>query len=100
MVLLIFLIWFPISTILSGLSGAVFWNWFIAGPGAAFHGSAPTITAIQALGIALVVRFLTFQFTSDSDDKDGGEVVLEGIFKGIAFFILFWVMAIIYHAFM
>lgn len=99
--LLFFFVWLPAVTILRGLSIAVFWNWFIAGPGAAFDGSAPILSIIQALGISLVVSFLTYEFNNDSDTdgQDANEAVAKSIYKSITYFVMFWIMAIIYHAF-
>lgn len=102
MVAFFFFIYLPFATVLRGLSIAVFWNWFIAGQGAAFEGSAPMLSVIQALGISLVVAFLTYEFQNDSDTDgaDASEIVVKGIAKSLGYFIMFWLMAIIYHSIM
>lgn len=99
MLALFLLLWYPLLTIVRGLSIAVFWNWFIAGPGAPFEGSAPMLTTIQALGLSLVVGFLTYEFNSnDDDDKDATEIIVAAGVKIVVLYAMYWTIALIYHA--
>lgn len=85
-------------SVLRGLTLDVFWDWFISGPSAPFH-SVPSITFVQALGLSLLISFLTFQPGAEKDDsdKDPTEVCIKLISTGFLFYGVFWVFAIIYH---
>lgn len=98
--LLLFIGFLVIFSILRGVTLDVFWDWFISGPTAPFHGSVPSITLVQALGISLLVAFLTFQPGAEKDNEGKGvrELVAEQIGVGVVLYVTFWVFAIIYHA--
>ena len=88
-----------VFSVLRGLTLDVFWDWFITGPSAPFH-SIPSITFIQALGLSLVITFLTFQPGAEKSEesKDPVEVCAQQIATGLLFYALIWVFAVVYHA--
>jgi len=91
------------TMILRGLSLEVFWDWFVSGPDAPFYGSVPGITFAQALGISLLVAFLTydaFDKKTENGGRDAGTILLESFFKITLIYGVFWLGAILYHSFM
>jgi len=59
-----------LSSIFNGYALSVLWRWFMV-PTLGF----PVISVVQAIGIAMVVRFLTYQFYYDKD-KDESKALL------------------------
>lgn len=88
-----------VFSVLRGLTLDVFWDWFVTGPSAPFH-SIPSITFVQALGLSLLISFLTFQPGAEEDqsDKDPLEICVKTISTGFLFYGVFWIFAIAYHA--
>lgn len=88
-----------VFSILRGLTLDVFWDWFITGPNAPFH-SVPSITFVQALGLSLVVTFLTFQPGAEksTEGQSPVEAAVQTIGVGIFWYATVWAFAIAYHA--
>lgn len=96
----IFLFAFFVFTILRGASLDVFWDWFIVGPDAPFQ-TLPGLTFAQALGLSLVVSFLTYQSTADTEtDDDATEAAVKAVAKGLVYYTVIWFVAIIYKGLM
>jgi len=93
------------STALRGVTLAVLWTWFIAGPQAPFS-ELPELSVVQALGVAMVVSFLTYRAQTETnrrssyETKGFGEILAEGILQEVLYIGLVWLMAIILHAMM
>jgi len=71
-----FVVLLLVSSILNGYVLSVLWGWFIV---PVFN--LPTLTAVSAIGIAMVVSYLTYQYNeSDEDDnKSFGEKLAKPI---------------------
>lgn len=95
MIALVYLLWMPIAAVLSGFSLKVWWGWFIATPDGPFH--VPHLSVIQALGVSLVVTFLTATRPPDRDEE-AGETLMRGIAFGLTMLAVCWCLALIYHA--
>lgn len=80
-------------SVASAASFCVWWRWFIAGPDGAFQG-LPYLSLVQALGLGLIVRWLTIDIGIAHDDDQWQTIV-----KSLAVLVLFWALAIAYHAF-
>lgn len=101
MVFILLLLYLAFTAVVRGGSLDVFWDWFISGPEAPFHGSAPDISLIQALGLALVVTYLVFQFhDTDNNGRSAGEVIAYSFGQFIVLTGTLWVAAIIYRGIM
>src|SRR5688572_29285692 len=85
-----------VSAVLNGLALSVMWGWFIV---PTF--SLPQITIVQAIGIGMVVGFLTHQ---DIDCEPKKEDTNEKLSKAVAHVILRPLMALLFggilHTFM
>lgn len=90
------ILWLPVAAVLSGASLKVWWGWFIAAPGGPFN--LPHLTTFQAIGVSLVVSYMTLHTTPDDDDRDADVIVVETVVKGIIMLAFFWVLAIVVHA--
>lgn len=69
---MIFFAWVAIvffGTWYSGHALTVIWRWFLVPFG------VPTITLFQALGIAMVVAYMTHQYVYAKDDRSPSEVL-------------------------
>lgn len=82
--LLFLFLWIPAASMLSGVAFESLWYWFAVPLG------APDITITHAMGLALIVRFLTFKKNDDKDDKDYDAQKLVGlVFNHLAFIGMF-----------
>ena len=91
-----------IGIVLRGVTLAVLWDWFVAGPGAVFENIAPAMSTAQALGFALVISFLVYQEQrgeSENKDKSAGELLALGFVKVIGFYAIIWAFALLYRSF-
>ena len=64
-----------ISSLLRGFVLVKIWGWFIV---PLFH--LPVLTLLPAIGLALVVGFMTYQYQYSKDERSAGEKVFESIF--------------------
>ena len=68
-----------INSIWSGYALSILWAWFIV---STF--SLPELSIPAAIGIALTISYLTHQdIPVDNKSRDFGEILLEGIAKGL-----------------
>lgn len=68
-----------INSVLSGLALSLLWAWFVV---ATF--SLPELNIPTAIGLALIVSYLTHQnIKQESDGREFGEILFEGIIKGL-----------------
>lgn len=78
-----------ISSIINGYALSVLWGWFVA---PTFE--LPTLGIAQAIGIALVVTFLTHQYT-DEDDKEFsekiGHAISASVLKPLIYLLIGWI---------
>lgn len=84
-------------TIIRGLVLQALWGWFIVTTFA-----LPDLALVQALGLSLVVSFLTMQLENDDPDNDtrsASEKALAGVFIGLLFYGIVFVMGAVIHAF-
>lgn len=97
--LLIIIIAMTLGAVLRGGTLDVFWEWFINGPAAPFQ-SAPDLSFAQALGVSLVVSFLTYQFTNSESESsdDATEAAVLGLVKLLAIYAILWILALVYKA--
>jgi hypothetical protein len=63
-----------VSVLFNGFALSVLWGWFIS---SVF--GLPVLTVGQAIGVSMVVSFLTWQYKSDEGKKEWVEVLAEGI---------------------
>jgi hypothetical protein len=79
---LVLLLILPISALVRGFVLSVLWGWFIL----PVFESAPALTIVQAIGIAMVIAFLTYQTQEQSGaaKKDMGEVITNAIGHAVA----------------
>lgn len=63
-----------ISSLLRGFVLVKIWGWFIV---PLFH--LPVLTLLPAIGLALVVGFMTYQYQYSKDERSTGEKVFESI---------------------
>lgn len=54
----------PLATVLNGMAFRTLWAWFVI---PIFH--LPSLTIAQAIGVSMVVSFLTYQSTSTDKDQ-------------------------------
>jgi hypothetical protein len=90
------------SAIMRGFTLAVLWGWFIAGPEAPFHG-LPQLSIVNAIGLALVVGFVTNHGNSNPREdsrplKSFGDVLLEALIKDFIELGVVWATALSLHA--
>jgi hypothetical protein len=84
-------------TLIRGLVLQALWGWFIVTTFA-----LPDLTLVQALGLSLVVSFLTMQLENDdpkNDTRSAGEKAAAGVFIGLFFYGIVFVMGAVIHAF-
>ena len=86
--LLILFVVLPLSTILSGYTLTMLWDWFIV---TTF--GMKSLTIIQAIGVSYVVGFLTFQLTS-KDDRSWGEKISYLIARPLVFLAIGWIITL------
>ncbi len=67
----------PFMSIINGALLAKLWEWFIADPF-----GAPYLSVVQAIGVAMVVGFLVFQYNDSEPEHRGWSAV--GFTVGIA----------------
>lgn len=72
-VLAYLLVLLPISVMWSGFVLAKLWTWFVVPA----LGAAP-LAVPSAIGLALIVKFMTHQDTGKSEGKDMTEVLIKG----------------------
>lgn len=85
------LLWLATIMLARGGTLSILWAWFIAGAGAPFEGQAPHLNVGEALGVSLVVTFLT----SSPKDLDHGDVDrTEQIARAVVFYVAVWVLAL------
>lgn len=86
-----------VLTILRGLVLQALWGWFMV---TTF--GLPTLTLVEALGLSLVVSFLTMYIPNEDPDNDSrspGEKALAGVFIGLFFYGFAYCAGAIIHAF-
>jgi hypothetical protein len=78
--LLIFLviIIIPLSTLINGFAVMKLWNWFIPSIFELRH-----IGLVQAMGLALVVRYLTYVVRHEHDERDTDEKLMSSIIGAV-----------------
>lgn len=86
------LLWLAAVLLARGGTLSVLWAWFIAGASAPFEGQAPHLNIGEALGVSLVVTFLT----SSPKDLELGDVNrAEQIARSVVFYTAVWVLALV-----
>jgi hypothetical protein len=83
-----------VLTIIRALVLQETWRWFIAS-----KFSLPQLGLVDAMGLSLVVGFLTYQRIPGEKDKSVGEVVVTDVCTALAFYGLVYVVAVVLHAF-
>jgi len=63
-----------VGVLLNGFVLSILWGWFIVG---VF--GLPALTVGQAIGVSMVIGFLTYQQTHDSAKKSWAEVLSAGL---------------------
>ena len=71
---------------LNGLALAKLWLWFIV---PVFH--APSLSAAQAIGIAMTVSFITSQYAG-KDDREAWEAAVAALIKPLVAVSIGWVV--------
>ena len=88
---LILVISLPFGAVWSGYVLSILWGWFIV---PTFE--APTLTVVPAIGLAMVVGYLTKQETAAKDERDAAERIagaLSSMFVYPLFALIFgWVL--------
>ena len=96
-----YLIAMVVVTLIRGVTIDQFWSWFITDPGAPFHGSLPTLTLGQALGLSLIVGvFVVSTIGADADEaatqgESAGEKLLMLTIRATLIYGFFWIFAIV-----
>lgn len=86
-----------VLTIIRGLVLQALWGWFIV---TTF--GLPELSLVEALGLSLVVGFLTMHIDNDDPDNDSrsaGEKAFAGMFAGLFLYTFVYVMGAVIHAF-
>lgn len=90
------------AMVLRGVSIDTFWDWFVSGAGAPFYQHAPDIGFWQALGLSLLIAFMTYEFnniTLEEDKDDSSTILIKAFVKLFIIYGSFWGLAIFYHSF-
>ncbi len=84
-----------LNLIFNGYVLSVLWGWFIV---PTF--GVPALGIAPALGVALVVAYMTYQFHDHKREEDFGEIVFRGFVMGSIKGLLFLFVGWIVHMFM
>lgn len=87
-----FLGYWVLISVIGGGTLDVFWDWFIRTPN--IWPDAPDLTIGSALGLMLVVGFLTQSASVMRGDNDDISV---SIGKGLLYYAIIWAVALVYH---
>ena len=68
-----------LSSVWSGYALSILWGWFIV---SAFH--APALSIPAAIGVSMIVSYMTYHGTPTDKDKSFTDKMIEGIAMGIA----------------
>jgi hypothetical protein len=89
-----FAVYMVFASILRGWVLSILWSWFVVPMG------APVVGITHAIGISMVVSFLTYQHIDNDSDKSGIETTialcLSGLIQSVLALGLGWVV----HSFM
>lgn len=61
----------PIASVFNGLALSMLWGWFAV---PIFH--LPTLTVVQAIGVSLLVSYMTHGESHEKEKKDGATVTV------------------------
>jgi len=87
--LLILLVLMPLGMVLSAWVITIMWSWFVVPVFA-----LPLLTKAQALGLSLLVGYITWQYTNTNSDSESGPWKWFGRAVGLAIFRPLLVLAI------
>lgn len=74
-----FVVVVSLASIWSGYALSILWGWFIV---SAFH--LPNLSIPAAIGVAMIVSYMTYHGTPSDKDKSFSDKMIEGIATGIA----------------
>jgi hypothetical protein len=77
----------PVISIWNGYALAVLWGWFIV---PVFHG--PALRIPFAIGLSLIVGYMTHQTRKSEDDPDTGYMFLLGVIKPAVALLFGWIV--------
>lgn len=66
-----------LSTLWSGYALSVLWGWFVAGTF-----GLPQLTINAAIGLAIIVGYMTRTIDSEKNDRSATEVLVRGVIVG------------------
>jgi len=78
----------PVNAILDGWAIATIWRWFIV---QAF--GVPTLSMPQAIGLGLMVRYLTYRYTG-KDDRETSDQIVAALAVPVLYVLLGWTVTL------